>query len=181
MNFVNKFETYFKYKEAGVLELEACLKATKVLAALGQRLEASDFLQNTIYIGIKLPAEREIERLSTLAELYGVIGFKRKEAFYKRVAAMYCVTDQLDSGPRWGECYKLLTEALPGRNFRAHFDPNRCCSGFNLKTVLTFIESEHESQMMIFNESNDKFGLNKVCRLLLTKICSLEKHWHKTD
>ena len=62
-----------------MLELEACLKATKVLAAVGQRLEASDFLQNTIYIGIKLPPEREIERLSTLAELYGIIGFKRKE------------------------------------------------------------------------------------------------------
>ena len=72
-------------------------------------------MQNTIFIGIKLPPEREIERLSTLAELYGIIGFKRKEAFYKRVAAMYCVTDQLDSGPRWNECYKLLTEALPGR------------------------------------------------------------------
>ena len=105
---------YSKYKEAGVLELEACLKASKVLATLGQQLEASDFLQNTIFIGIKLPPEREIERLSTLAELYGIIGFKRKEAFYKRVAAMYCVTDQLDSGPRWNECYKLLTEALPG-------------------------------------------------------------------
>ena len=49
-HFFKIFETYFKYKEAGVLELEACLKATKVLAALGQRLEASDFLQNTIYI-----------------------------------------------------------------------------------------------------------------------------------
>ena len=73
---------YSKYKEAGVLELDACLKASKVLATLGQQLEASDFLQNTIFIGIKLPPEREIERLSTLAELYGIIGFKRKEAFY---------------------------------------------------------------------------------------------------
>ena len=45
---------YSKYKEAGVLELEACLKATKVLASIGKRLEASDFLQNTIYIGIKV-------------------------------------------------------------------------------------------------------------------------------
>ena len=82
---------YSKYKEAGVLELEACLKATKILAKFNRRLEAADFLQNTIYIGIKLEPDREIERLSTLAELYGMIGFKRKEAFYKRVAAMYCV------------------------------------------------------------------------------------------
>ena len=67
------------------------MKATKILAKFGHRLEASDFLQNTIYIGIKLEPDREIERLSTLAELYGEIGFKRKEAFYKRVAAMYCV------------------------------------------------------------------------------------------
>ena len=76
------------------MELEACLKATKILAKFNRRLEAADFLQNTIYIGIKLEPDREIERLSTLAELYGMIGFKRKEAFYKRVAAMYCVQDQ---------------------------------------------------------------------------------------
>ena len=58
------------------MELEACLKATKILAKFNRRLEAADFLQNTIYIGIKLEPDREIERLSTLAELYGMIGFK---------------------------------------------------------------------------------------------------------
>ena len=120
---------YSKYPEAGVLELEACLKATKILARFGHRLEASDFLQNTIYIGIKLEPDREIERLSTLAELYGMIGFKRKEAFYKRVAAMYCVQDQLKSGPRWPDCYNLLTQSLPG---------------FNLSSVSRFINQRDD-------------------------------------
>ena len=69
-----------------------------------------------------------------------------KEAFYKRVAAMYCVTDQLATGPRWNECYKLLTEALPG---------------FNLNNVLNFIETNDNGHMLSFNESVDQFGLNK--------------------
>ena len=121
---------YSKYKEAGVLELEACLKATKILAKFNRRLEAADFLQNTIYIGIKLEPDREIERLSTLAELYGMIGFKRKEAFYKRVAAMYCVQDQLQTGPRWPDCYNLLTQSL---------------HGFNLNSVFKFISDSDSS------------------------------------
>ena len=143
---------YSKYKEAGVLELEACLKATKILAKFGHRLEASDFLQNTIYIGIKLEPDREIERLSTLAELYGEIGFKRKEAFYKRVAAMYCVQEQLKTGPRWNECYSLLTQALVGFNLAS-------VSKFIAKSDSESADSETSSTMSVLSDPAAESGM----------------------
>ncbi|CBY40100.1 unnamed protein product [Oikopleura dioica] len=145
---------YSKFKEAGVLELEACLKATKVLVDMGRNLDASDFLQNTIYIGIKLPSEREIERLSTLADLYGIIGFKRKEAFYKRVAAMYCVADQNNSEARWQQCFSLLRESLPG---------------FSLEHVLSFIKSS-EYETDLFLSSGESTGWPAVQARVLHEL-----------
>ncbi|GCB70242.1 hypothetical protein scyTo_0012576 [Scyliorhinus torazame] len=45
--------TYFgKYKNAGVIELEACVKAVKVLAIQKRSMEASEFLQNAVYINL---------------------------------------------------------------------------------------------------------------------------------
>ena len=67
----------------------------------------------------------------------------RKEAFYKRVAAMYCVQEQLKSGPRWHDCYSLLTQALVG---------------FNLSSVSKFIaksesdDSDTSSTMSVLSD-----------------------------
>ncbi|CAG5094579.1 Oidioi.mRNA.OKI2018_I69.XSR.g13680.t3.cds [Oikopleura dioica] len=121
---------------------------------MGRNLDASDFLQNTIYIGIKLPSEREIERLSTLADLYGMIGFKRKEAFYKRVAAMYCVADQNNSEARWQQCFSLLRESLPG---------------FSLEHVLGFIKSS-EYETDLFLSSGESTGWPAVQARVLHEL-----------
>ncbi len=107
----------FQYKSAGVIELEACIKAVRVLAIQKRSMEASEFLQNAVYINlgqvracnrsvfkaaqlgmvfehclcIQLSEEEKIQRYSVLSELYELIGFHRKSAFFKRVAAMQCV------------------------------------------------------------------------------------------
>lgn len=41
-----------QYKSAGVIELEACVKAVRVLAIQKKAREASDFLQNAVYINL---------------------------------------------------------------------------------------------------------------------------------
>lgn len=44
---------YFQqYKNAGVIELEACVKAVRVLAIQKRAREASEFLQNAVYINL---------------------------------------------------------------------------------------------------------------------------------
>uniref|UniRef100_A0A8C4H031 Trafficking protein particle complex subunit 9 n=1 Tax=Dicentrarchus labrax TaxID=13489 RepID=A0A8C4H031_DICLA len=105
---------YGKYKNAGVIELEACVKAVRVLAIQKRAREASEFLQNAVYINLgQLSEEEKIQRYSILSELYELIGFHRKSAFFKRVAAMQCVAPTIPE-PGWRACYKLLLETLPG-------------------------------------------------------------------
>ncbi|XP_025902933.1 trafficking protein particle complex subunit 9 [Nothoprocta perdicaria] len=105
---------YSKYKNAGVIELEACVKAVRVLAIQKRSMEASEFLQNAVYINLRqLSEEEKIQRYSILSELYECIGFHRKSAFFKRVAAMQCVAPSIPE-PGWRACYKLLLETLPG-------------------------------------------------------------------
>lgn len=41
-----------QYKSAGVIELEACVKAVRVLAIQKRAREASEFLQNAVYINL---------------------------------------------------------------------------------------------------------------------------------
>ncbi|KAK2498243.1 hypothetical protein MC885_014861 [Smutsia gigantea] len=45
--------TEMPYKNAGVIELEACVKAVRVLAIQKRSMEASEFLQNAVYINLR--------------------------------------------------------------------------------------------------------------------------------
>lgn len=42
-----------QYKNAGVVELEACVKAVRVLAIQKRSMDASEFLQNAVYINLR--------------------------------------------------------------------------------------------------------------------------------
>ncbi|XP_076862208.1 trafficking protein particle complex subunit 9 isoform X2 [Brachyhypopomus gauderio] len=111
---------YGKYKNAGVIELEACVKAVRVLAIQKRAMEASEFLQNAVYINLgQLSEEEKIQRYSVLSELYELIGCRRKSAFFKRVAAMQCVAPTIPE-PGWTACYRLLLETLPGYSLSLH-------------------------------------------------------------
>nr|XP_021388149.1 trafficking protein particle complex subunit 9 isoform X3 [Lonchura striata domestica] len=118
---------YGKYKNAGVIELEACVKAVRVLAMQKRSMEASEFLQNAVYINLRqLSEEEKIQRYSILSELYERIGFHRKSAFFKRIAAMQCAAPSIPE-PGWRACYKLLLETLPG--YSLSLDPQDFSKG----------------------------------------------------
>ena len=52
---------YSKYRHAGVIETEACIKAVHVLIEQGNLLFASEFLQNVVFINLQGISRFEIE------------------------------------------------------------------------------------------------------------------------
>lgn len=113
---------YSKIKNAGIIEMEASVKACRVLIMQRKYLQASDFLQNVIYINLSLSDEDKIQRYGTLSQLYSQINFKRKSAFYKRVSAMQCVAPN-NPKQNWHQCYYLLIQALEG--YKIILDPKQ--------------------------------------------------------
>lgn len=75
---------------------------------------------------LQLSEEEKIQRYSILSELYELIGFRRKSAFFKRVAAMQCVAPSI-AEPGWRACYQLLLETLPG--YSLSLDPKDFSKG----------------------------------------------------
>ncbi|XP_064339167.1 trafficking protein particle complex subunit 9-like [Camelus dromedarius] len=96
-----------------VTQLEACFQAVRVLAIQKQSLEASEFLQNAVYIHLRQRSEERIQQCSILSELYELIGFHCKSAFIKRVAPMQRTAPGI-SEPGGKTCYRLLLQTLPG-------------------------------------------------------------------
>lgn len=86
------------------------------------------FLSQKLYFlsVLQLSEEEKIQRYSILSELYELIGFHRKSAFFKRVAAMQCVAPSI-AEPGWRACYKLLLETLPG--YSLSLDPKDFSKG----------------------------------------------------
>lgn len=106
---------YRKYRAACMIEIEANMKAAQVLIQQEKYLRASEFLQNAFSITRQLPEDEKIHHVMALAELYEQIGFHRKSAFLKRIAAMRCISPQT-SNPDWSQCYHLLLQTLEGYN-----------------------------------------------------------------
>lgn len=52
LNLTRSSSYLSQYKNAGVIELEACVKAVRVLAIQKRAREASEFLQNAVYINL---------------------------------------------------------------------------------------------------------------------------------
>ena len=101
---------YSKYRQAGMIETEASVKAVHVLTQIKNYLTAAEFLQNLVFINLNMNDLQKIERFAALSKLYSKIGFHRKAAFFLRVAAMRCVAPQ-NPKPDWPLCYNLLMEA----------------------------------------------------------------------
>uniref|UniRef100_A0A673ZXS4 Trafficking protein particle complex subunit 9 n=1 Tax=Salmo trutta TaxID=8032 RepID=A0A673ZXS4_SALTR len=142
---------YGKYKNAGVIELEACVKAVRVLAIQKRAMEASEFLQNAVYINLgQLSEEEKIQRYSILSELYHLIGFHRKSAFFKRVAAMQCVAPTIPE-PGWRACYKLLLETLPG--YSLCLDPKDFSKGTQLDVPLLCVKTLYLKDLLFKSSS----------------------------
>lgn len=89
----------------------------------------------------QLSEEEKIQRYSILSELYELIGFHRKSAFFKRVAAMQCVAPSI-SEPGWRACYKLLLETLPG--YSLSLDPQDFSKGTGAESYFIPINAERK-------------------------------------
>uniref|UniRef100_A0A8C5XSN1 Trafficking protein particle complex subunit 9 n=1 Tax=Microcebus murinus TaxID=30608 RepID=A0A8C5XSN1_MICMU len=105
---------YSKYKNAGVIELEACVKAVRVLAIQKRSMEASEFLQNAVYINLRqLSEEEKIQRYSILSELYELIGFIASRRSSRTLARMQCVAPSITE-PGWRAATNSSWSTLPG-------------------------------------------------------------------
>ena len=96
-----------------MIETEASIKAVRVLTEQCNYMMAAEFLQNIVFINLQMNDVEKIQRFSALADLYKDIGFRRKSAFFLRVAAMRCVAPQ-NPHPDWSLCYSLLLKANAG-------------------------------------------------------------------
>ncbi|XP_075867291.1 trafficking protein particle complex subunit 9 isoform X1 [Nelusetta ayraudi] len=160
--------SYGKYKNAGVIELEACVKAVRVLAIQKRAREASDFLQNAVYINLgQLSEEEKIQRYSILSELYELIGFHRKSAFFKRVAAMQCVAPTIPE-PGWRACYKLLLETLPG--YSLSLDPKDFSKGTHQGWAAVQMRLLHELVYASRRMGNPGLSVRHLSFLLQTML-----------
>ncbi|XP_024113727.1 trafficking protein particle complex subunit 9 isoform X2 [Oryzias melastigma] len=159
---------YGKYKNAGVIELEACVKAVRVLAIQKRAREASEFLQNAVYINLgQLSEEEKIQRYSILSELYELIGFHRKSAFFKRVAAMQCVAPTIPE-PGWRACYKLLLETLPG--YSLSLDPKDFTKGTHRGWAAVQMRLLHELVYASRRMGNPALSVRHLSFLLQTML-----------
>uniref|UniRef100_A0A8C7FE45 Trafficking protein particle complex subunit 9 n=1 Tax=Oncorhynchus kisutch TaxID=8019 RepID=A0A8C7FE45_ONCKI len=159
---------YGKYKNAGVIELEACVKAVRVLAIQKRAMEASEFLQNAVYINLgQLSEEEKIQRYSILSELYHLIGFHRKSAFFKRVAAMQCVAPTIPE-PGWRACYKLLLETLPG--YSLSLDPKDFSKGSHCGWAAVQMRLLHELVYASRRMGNPGLSVRHLSFLLQTML-----------
>ncbi|XP_040043773.1 trafficking protein particle complex subunit 9 isoform X3 [Gasterosteus aculeatus] len=159
---------YGKYKNAGVIELEACVKAVRVLAIQKRAREASEFLQNAVYINLgQLSEEEKIQRYSILSELYQLIGFHRKSAFFKRVAAMQCVAPTIPE-PGWRACYKLLLETLPG--YSLSLDPKDFSKGTHRGWAAVQMRLLHELVYASRRMGNPALSVRHLSFLLQTML-----------
>lgn len=159
---------YGKYKNAGVIELEACVKAVRVLAIQKRSMEASEFLQNAVYINLRqLSEEEKIQRYSILSELYELIGFHRKSAFFKRVAAMQCVAPSI-SDQGWRACYKLLLETLPG--YSLSLDPKDFSKGSHKGWAAVQMRLLHELVYASRRMGNPALSVRHLSFLLQTML-----------
>uniref|UniRef100_A0AAY5EYD6 Trafficking protein particle complex 9 n=1 Tax=Electrophorus electricus TaxID=8005 RepID=A0AAY5EYD6_ELEEL len=159
---------YGKYKNAGVIELETCVKAVRVLAIQKRAMEASEFLQNAVYINLgQLSEEEKIQRYSVLSELYELIGFHRKSAFFKRVAAMQCVAPTIPE-PGWTACYRLLLETLPG--YSLSLDPKDFSKGTHRGWAAVQMRLLHELVYASRRMGNPGLSVRHLSFLLQTML-----------
>uniref|UniRef100_A0A8C1MJI3 Trafficking protein particle complex 9 n=1 Tax=Cyprinus carpio TaxID=7962 RepID=A0A8C1MJI3_CYPCA len=159
---------FLPYKSAGVIELEACIKAVRVLAIQKRAMEASEFLQNAVYINLgQLSEEEKIQRYSVLSELYELIGFQRKSAFFKRVAAMQCVAPTIPE-PGWKACYKLLLETLPG--YSLSLDPKDFSKGTHRGWAAVQLRLLHELVYASRRMGNPGLSVRHLSFLLQTML-----------
>ncbi|KYN45017.1 Trafficking protein particle complex subunit 9 [Trachymyrmex septentrionalis] len=119
---------YSKYQYAGIIETEASFKATRISIEQNCTLQAASYLNNVVLINLPLSEQEkvlyksifQIDRFTTLSNLYTSFGFDRKASFCLRLAATRHVS-QNNPNPDWQQCYNLMLQATSG--FKLSLDP----------------------------------------------------------
>ncbi|OXB57498.1 hypothetical protein ASZ78_013363 [Callipepla squamata] len=131
-------------------------------------MEASEILQNAVYINLRqLSEEEKIQRYSVLSELYERIGFHRKSAFFKRIAAMQCAAPSIPE-PGWRACYKLLLETLPG--YSLSLDPKDFSKGTHRGWAAVQMRLLHELVYASRRMGNPALSVRHLSFLLQTML-----------
>lgn len=104
---------YSKYRNAGIIETEAALKAARICIEQGKNLDVAMFLQNVLYINLNMSEQQRVRRFEVLTDLYQKIGYNRKAAFCQRLAAWRHVAVS-NANPDWGQSYRLMLESFSG-------------------------------------------------------------------
>ncbi|XP_058454101.1 protein brunelleschi [Malaya genurostris] len=104
---------YSKYRNAGIIETEAALKAARICIEQGKNLDVAMFLQNVLYINLNMSELQRVRRFEVLTDLYQKIGYNRKAAFCQRLAAWRHVAVS-NTNPDWGQSYRLMLESFSG-------------------------------------------------------------------
>ncbi|CAK9303695.1 unnamed protein product [Gordionus sp. m RMFG-2023] len=111
--FRHAIDLYDEIPEAASIRFETILKTIHYHAQINQNLTAALYIQEAIYLRLNIKDEDTVSKYLAISDLYGIIGMKRKEAFYKRVASLQTVS-AIESNPLWIECNLLLTQVLSG-------------------------------------------------------------------
>ncbi|XP_072811242.1 uncharacterized protein [Vicugna pacos] len=87
-------------------------------------------------------SEERIQQCSILSELYGLIGFRCKSAFLKRVAPVQCASPSIPE-PGGKACYRLLLQTLPGYSLSLDLqDFSKVYEGFPSELLLSHFLNE---------------------------------------
>ncbi|CAD7000073.1 unnamed protein product [Ceratitis capitata] len=104
---------YSKYSHAAVIETEAALKAARICIEQNRPLDVAMFLQNILYLNVSMSEPERVKRFEVITDLYHQIGYRRKAAFFQRLAALKYV-QQGNPNPDWSQTYRLMLESFPG-------------------------------------------------------------------
>ena len=103
---------YSRYKQAGILEIEASCVAARLIYKLGKKLEATSFAHNAVYVSLPIKSQMEkVYRFRAISELFKEIKMFRKASFFRRISAMQSINI---SDNQWPLCLRSLEESLTG-------------------------------------------------------------------
>ncbi|XP_065355679.1 protein brunelleschi [Calliphora vicina] len=111
--FKNAIINYSKYRNAAIVEIEAAFKAARIFIEQNRPLDVAMCLQNILYINHSMIEADRIKSFEVMTSLYQQIGYRRKAAFFQRLAALKHV-HQNSSNPDWSQTYRLMLSSFPG-------------------------------------------------------------------
>ncbi|XP_037823203.1 protein brunelleschi [Lucilia sericata] len=111
--FKNAIINYSKYRNAAIVEIEAAFKAARIFIEQNRPLDVAMCLQNILYINHSMTEADRIKSFEVMTSLYQQIGYRRKAAFFQRLAALKHV-HQNSSNPDWSQTYRLMLSSFPG-------------------------------------------------------------------